>query len=297
MTVTTLSGVIIHIPTPTDLGKDDQAKYNEEYRIGFEAGLADGKKDGTQSVYDAIHRVPTPSEKKLISQLKSFDSIDINKMISDKEQEVFCNEVVTASVKEGIDIRASFPGCAKYLGPQPTKGGYKEDENGSMIYPNPIIHGGAFDDYSGYDDGYTDGYNKGYITYKTLFEVTLKDKGTFIPPSIESDDQNIQINPSGPTKIIPTESGPTKIIPTESGPTETTPTESGPSETIPTESGPSETIPTESGPSETSRKPSIITEAAIQGGGFLSVAKRAYKGAFKKYGPLLKRIKDKTISV
>jgi hypothetical protein len=96
----------------------------------------------------------------------------------------------------------------------------------------------------------------------------------------------------------PKNSGPKNSRPKESGPMESRPKNSGPKNSRPKESGPMESGPMESGPME-SEAASILTEAAIQAGGFLSNAKRAYKkkGGFKKYGQLLNKIKDKTIAV
>ena len=275
----TSTGMSFNIPTPTSLNEQNQQIYNTSYRNGFETGLRDGKADGTVNVYNALKRAPSESEKQLLSKLKSLDKMDINKEVTLAEKQTYCKEVVTECLKAGIDVKTMFPGCQSYIAlvkqeQSVMKGGYKEDEDGIMIYSGSILHGGALDESSGYNDGYGDGYRRGESLQESLLNAIFSTKGIIIP--------------------VP---DPVPEAPPDKSPSDETP----PDETPPDETPPDETPPDDvdqSGPVEKASGP-IITEASLQAGGSLARAKSIYrrKNTFRRYGHLLRKIKDKTISV
>jgi len=126
------------------LGSD----YTDGYNLGMTQGKIEGQKDGSKVAKNIISRMDTEPVDTLIKEVEKITNGDENL------------EAATVDVLKGV-IKGTM------------KGGYEEDENGTMIPKMEIYEGGASPT-EDFDDGYFTAYNYAYkLWYNATIQVTM----------------------------------------------------------------------------------------------------------------------------
>ena len=216
-----------NLPTPTD--SSEGSDYTDGYNVGMTQGKIDGQKNGTTAATNIISRMDTEPIDTLIKE------------VADENLEAATIDVLKGELKGQM------------------KGGYEEDENGTMI-PNMEIYEGGASPTEDFDSGYLAGYN---YAYKLWYNASL------------------QVSMSLREKPSTTSSN---LWPVSSNDVDN-------SQTISASVESSEAIK----PSP----PSTPIENSVPQGGGLKHAKRHVKrgNTFKQHSHLLRQIKGKTIAV
>ena len=130
--------------TDSSLGSD----YTDGYNLGMNQGKIEGQKDGSTVAKNIISRMDTEPVDTVIKELEKIAKGDENL------------DAATVDVLKG-----------EIMGPM--KGGYEEDENGTMI-PNMKIYEGGASPTEDFDNGYFTGYNYAYkMWYNATIQVTM----------------------------------------------------------------------------------------------------------------------------
>ena len=190
---------------PPDTDSNEGSDYTDGYNVGMTQGKIEGQKDGTTMATNILSRMDTEPIDKLIKELVGDGNLDA--ATTDVLKGTYCKHIAK-SAEEWGDSSTADPTCVSYY-KGAMKGGYEEDENGTMIPKMEIYEGGASPT-EDFDNGYSAGYNYGYkLWYNASLQVTMSLRDEPSSTSL-SDVSSKQVETSQPLSVSVESSEPIK---------------------------------------------------------------------------------------